>query len=517
MQRFNLSLLLDRVAQANPDRIAYRFKGNALSYGQLDRAASQVGEYLVASGINPGDRVAVSLPKCLEIPVAVYGVLQTGAVFVPVDPHASVSRKRQVLEACQASAIIGDESDCTYIAGLMDAVPSLIASVGLTPRGLERSDCVSWDQIRSLDGATFRHVGGDDELAYIMYTSGSTGQPKGIMHSHASGFAYADMSAALYGVAGTDVIGGHAPLHTDMSTFAYLTGPHAGATTVIVPDECGMFPVQLSDLLRDEQVTIWYSVPQLLVGLVDRGRLDDLPDLRWVLYGGEPIATKYLSKLMDVWRSARFANVYGPAEVNQCTHYEVGQQALRMQQVPIGTPCDGMELRVVDPSNPTRAVPRGETGELIVSSPTMMSGYWGAPDKTREAIYEEGDQPDTKRFYRTGDLVRQLSDGLLDFVGRMDRQIKLRGYRVELDGIEAIAAQHPNVIEAAVTALEDRRGQRSGLALFVTLKDSDANAVDGIRRHMKSNVPPYAVPRQITVVDNFPRTGAGKIDRKSLD
>ena len=355
----------------------------------------------------------------------------------------------------------------------------------------------------------------EHDLAYIMYTSGSTGVPKGLMHTHASGGSYARLSARMYGVEADDRLGNHSPLHFDMSTFEYLTGPLRGATTVIVPEEVTMFPRSLAQLIEQERLTFWYSVPLALIQLLESGAVDehDMSSLRWVLFGGEPFAPKHLARLAERWPQARFSNSYGPAEVNQCTAYHLPAGPIDpAEPIPIGPVWPGAEGLIVDADD--QEVAPGEAGELMIRAPTMMRGYWARPDLNRRAFLRRPLFADfDKVFYRTGDLVRDRGDGNLVFLGRKDRLVKVRGYRVELDEVEAVLGALPEVAEAAAVALRDTDGTVSIAAAVLTSDGADA---DRLRRGAAKHLSPYALPARIALLDDLPRTGSGKIDRKAV-
>jgi acyl-coenzyme A synthetase/AMP-(fatty) acid ligase len=325
------------------------------------------------------------------------------------------------------------------------------------------------------------------------------------------------MAADVYDVGLEDRLGNFAPLHFDQSTFEYFSGPLAGATTVIIPEEYTKFPASLSQLMAEEKLTFWYSVPFALIQLLLRGVLHErnLSSLRWILFGGEPFPTKYLRALMDLLPQARFSNIYGPAEVNQCTYYHVSPLAEGDDEpIPIGRIWDNAEGLVVD--NNDQPVLQGEVGELLVRTPTMMSGYWKQPDLNQQAFYYRpapGGQPDV--FYRTGDLVQLQVDGQFRFLGRKDRQIKARGYRIELDEVEAVLSGHPQIEEAAVFAVADDEGVQQIQARIICRFDATVTE-SHILEYLRKYLPRYALPTTIEIAGDFPRTSSGKIDRRAL-
>jgi acyl-coenzyme A synthetase/AMP-(fatty) acid ligase len=270
--------------------------------------------------------------------------------------------------------------------------------------------------------------------------------------------------------------------------------------------------------METERLTIWYSVPFALIQLLLRGVLEarDLSSLRWVLFGGEPFPPKHLRALMSQWPHASFSNVYGPAEVNQCTVYLVPPTAENSDEpIPIGEMCDNAEGLVVDDDD--QAVSPGQVGELLVRAPTMMRGYWGRPELNQKVFYRRSIFPDYEEvFLRTGDLVRLRQDGQnYDFLGRKDRQIKTRGYRVELDEIEAALLAHTGVEEAAVFAVPDNQGSQQIQAAVIPRRRAN-DALADLKQHISGLLPWYAVPGGIDVMQSFPRTSSGKIDRRRL-
>ena len=510
---------IDQSAERFPDKEAFRFYGQSLSYAQLVRRANALAKMLEDQGVKRRDRVGIYLNKSLESAVAIYGIMKAGAAYVPLDPLAPVPRLAFVLRDCQIRHLISEDSKRTNLQALVQNDVVLDSVVGLSVQDDLPFGVITWADVEAMPGESPPEVTlMEQDLAYVMYTSGSTGTPKGLMHTHYSGLSYARMSISTYDVHHQDKLSNHSPLHFDMSTFDYFSGPMAGATTVIIPEEYTKLPASLSKLMETEQLTIWYSVPFALIQLLVRGVLEarDLSSLRWVLFGGEPFPPKHLRALMAQWPQARFSNVYGPAEVNQCTFYHVPPIPEDSdEQIPIGQMCDNAEGLVVDEND--QAVSPGLVGELLVRAPTMMRGYWGRPELNQKVFYRRSVLPDYEEvFLRTGDLVRLREDGKnYDFLGRKDRQIKTRGYRVELDEIEAILLAHEGVEEAAVFAVPDSEGSQQ-IEAAVILKSEVAHTSVELIKHISGLLPWYAVPGKINVMGSFPRTTSGKIDRRCL-
>ncbi|MEM1206775.1 MAG: amino acid adenylation domain-containing protein [Acidobacteriota bacterium] len=530
---FLLSQLVEAAAQRDPDRDAFRSPTEALTYGQLTDRANRLARLLVDDGVRRGDRVGIFMPRCVDSALAVHGILRAGAAFVPLDPLVPPEALRRLLEDCGIRHVVTHRGSVKTLHRLLaEHRTGLETVVGpAAPPGLDLDPgAVRWRPWTDLDaydggsGPDVRVVG--DDPAYIMYSSGSTGRPKGILHTHRSGLAYARLSVDTYDVNADDRIGNHSPLHFDMSTFGYFSAPLAGATTVLIPEAYTKLTASLSQLIEGEGLTIWYSVPLALIQLLTRGVLDqrDHSALRWVLFGGEPFARKHLYALMAAWPNARFSNVYGPAEVNQCTFFHVPRPAdpaaaaedpdRNAGAVPIGRIWDDTEGRILGDDD--RPVDSGRSGELVIRSSTMMRGYWDRPDLDARAFYRETTDGGFKRtFYRTGDLVQRQDDGELMFLGRKDRQLKVRGYRLELDDIERTLSAHDAVEEAAVFPVRRRDDDRQ-LAAAASLKPGTTADAAGLRAYLADQVSSYAVPSEIRIVDAFPRTTSGKIDRRKL-
>ncbi len=519
-----LSHAVDQSALKYPDHPAMRFNGQSLTYAELARRTDNLAHVLIEQGVKKRDRVGIFLNKSLESAVAIYGIMKAGAAYVPLDPLAPVSRLQLVIQDCDIRHIISHPPKANVVQQLVEACPAIQCVIGLAGQSFtteaSRKDVrlVDWETIcNAANGVLPDRNLMEHDLAYIMYTSGSTGRPKGMMHTHYSGLSYAKMAAQVYDVRHDDRLSNHSPLHFDMSTFDYFSGPLCGATTIIIPEAYTKLPASLSKLVADERMTIWYSVPFALIQMLLHGTLDerDWSHLRWVLFGGEPFTPKHLRALMQRLPHTRFSNVYGPAEVNQCTFYHVPPQPEdHDEQVPIGKVWANAEGLVVDEND--QPVKAGEEGELLVRTPTMMRGYWGRPDLTEKGFYRRQTFDNLEDiFYRTGDLVRERPDGELQFLGRKDRQVKIRGYRVELDEVETALSRHPDVNENAAYALPLGEGG-AVIEAAVILKNETSTTAQGLKTHLTAHLPPYAVPEKILVMSDFPRTTSGKIDRRAL-
>jgi non-ribosomal peptide synthetase component F len=374
-----LSRLIADAALIDPTAIAVVSGSETRSYGDVDIACRSICGLLAEHRIGAGHRIGVFVHKSCNSYVYVHAVLRSGAAYVPLDPYAPPELLAAIIADCSLSAVLTEHNLSASLARALELLAghnpvTLVLGGELVVAGvtsLGGADLVTalGAQPLAVDDATPTVL--PDDLAYVMYTSGSTGKPKGIMHTHASGSAYARHAQRLYGVMPSDRLANSAPLHFDISTFDLFVGPLAGATTMMTPEPYLKMPASLSKLLQDQRSTFWYSTPFLLVELVRRGALDqrELSSLRWVLFGGEVMEPATIRALATAIPSTRFSNVYGPAEVNQCTYFHIPEPASLPDNVhiPIGNAWSAARLNTVD-------------GQLLVSSPTMMAGYWNRPD-----------------------------------------------------------------------------------------------------------------------------------------
>jgi len=520
--------------QVDPGAEALTDGTRSLTWAELIDEVARSAATLVDVGVAPGDRVAVHLTKSVESFVAVHAVVRAGGVMVPLDPLAPSAHLANVLVDAGAVVLITDARSSALqalfaeegVAGQVTAVvrPRADQPIPLGPGVVE----VLADAIAG-SAAAPRVRTGPNDAAYIIYTSGSTGRPKGIVHTNASALAYAIGAASAYGLRADDRLANIAPLHFDQSTFELYAGPVAGACTIVVPDPILRFPASLSAFVEAHRATVWYSVPYLIGQLSTRGALNerDLSSLRWVLFGGESFPPGQLAAVMRQLPAARFSNVYGPAEVNQCTALNLDDPPGGDQAVSIGRAWEWADVRIVDGHDSGTSdegsqapgsdrvevsdVDTGEPGELLVRSATLMQGYWNRPDLTARSIVRLTDADG--RWYRTGDLVARRPDGDLDFLGRIDNQIKLRGHRIELEAVDAALRDLDGV--AAATAVVDRpEGAEHRLVALIV---ADAPPLDRRRvlSELARRLPRYAVPAEVIAVAGLPRTATGKVDRNA--
>ncbi|KAB1988200.1 amino acid adenylation domain-containing protein [Streptomyces triticiradicis] len=467
------------LAVAGPDR--------SVTYDELDRAADTLAHLLRDKGVRGTERVVIWLDKSVVAVAAMQGALRLSAVYVPVDGSGPSLRTARIARGCSATVIVTDSRRAAELRASGEELPGLLVLDGLP----------------ETDGRPPLPVEqpGPDDLAYILYTSGSTGEPKGVCISQRNALAFIDWAAAEIGATSRDRFANHAPFGFDLSVLDLYVAFRAGASVHLIPSEMAYAPQQLCAFLRTERITVWYSVPSVLILMIRDGDLCEgarPPWLRVLLFAGEPFAVDYLALLHRYLEGVRLLNLYGPTETNVCTFHEVtAQDVAGGEPVPIGRACSGDEVWAVTPDGRRAAV--GEEGELVVDGPTVMAGYWG-----RGA--QEGP-------YRTGDVVRVRADGVFEYRGRLDHMVKVRGHRVELGEIEACLSRHPAVGEVAV--LVDGNGMAARIVAAVVPVGPPPGLL-ALKRHCAERLPRYMIPDSVLTVAELPRTRNGKTDRQTL-
>jgi amino acid adenylation domain-containing protein len=358
----------------------------------------------------------------------------------------------------------------------------------------------------------------DVDLSYILFTSGSTGNPKGVMLSHLNALTFINMACDFFKITKEDILSNVSPLHFDLSVFDIYVAFKAGATVAIVPEGISMFPSKLAEFIQNNNITVWNSVPSALSLLVNYTNLNtfDFSSLRLVLFAGEVFPVKYLRQLKKHIPSAKFYNIYGQTEANSSTYYLIDRVPDEdASLIPIGKSFPNFDIFALD-ENGKKITEGGSKGELFVRAHTVASGYWREPEKTKEKFIKNPlDQESNEIVYRTGDIVRLDEQGNYVFLGRVDHMIKSRGYRIEIGEIEIVLSNHPQVKTAVVIPIPDDLIGNRIAAVIVPWNGSLINKED-ILRHCAKQLPRYMVPETLEFRDSIPMTSSGKADRKKL-
>ena len=512
-----LHQLAQLAADSRPDSEAFRCGEESLTWSELLRRSHGLAHALRGTGLRRGDRVGVLLKKSLRVPLSFYGVFAAGGALVPIDPKSPPQHVQRILRETGATHLITEMGRDELVADLLETSPALQHVVGADVPSPPFVNALPWSKVEALatDLPPDAPVGGLD-TAYILHTSGSTGIPKLIRHTHASAMAFVDWAAREYGIGPEDRLSNHSSHHTCFATFDFYAAAYGRATTVLLTPAAMMMPMSLSALLEQEQVSVWYSVPTALVQLLLRGGLEErsLDALRWVLFAGETFPHKHLQRLVRYLPKARFSHVYGSTEANVCTYYHLPQTGDVPDPLPIGRPCSNARALVVDEA--LEPVKPGEPGELLIQGSTLMSGYWGDSERNSQALVAlpaPGGFDDI--YFRTGDRVRQDDDGDLNFAGRTDLQVKVRGHRVELEEVEHALLAITGIQEAVAFALDDTEGSAYIRAAVVCDPQAKLDT-SRVRGEVSGALPSYAIPTEIDLLPSLPRTATGKIDRKAI-
>jgi amino acid adenylation domain-containing protein len=486
-----------------PETVAVDDAHETLTYAEIDGLANRIATSFRTAGARRGDRVGIHLPRSGRAIAAMLGALRAGLVYVPLDPTSPPARIDLIAQDCGLRfAFIAPRLLARWIeAGVrapveqffLSAVEGELGQGGLPPSARVRTwaEVLAASPSPSFEGAT-----SPDDLAYILYTSGSTGSPKGVMLSHRNAISFVEWIADRIALGATDRVASVAPFHFDLSVFDVWASLARAARIVVVDEATVISGPRMAERVRAKEISVWYSVPSALILMLETGALADrgLPSLRTVLFAGEVFPMKQLRATMAALPGARFFNLFGPTETNVClAHALPAIPDPDARAIPIGRPCCGDAATVLDPAG--RPVAPGEVGELFVEGPTVMLGYWNAGRRTPAPA-----------AYPTGDLVSVQPDGEFVYHGRRDDMVKIHGYRVELGEVEAALRNHPEIRDAIVVPLEHR-------LVAVVVASAPAVSVLGVKRHCAERLPAYMIPIDVRFVRDIPRTSTGKADR----
>jgi amino acid adenylation domain-containing protein len=482
-----------------PEAIAFLGAGGSLSYRELDRRANQVANCLLARGVNHGALVGACLERSFELVIALFGILKAGAVYVPLDPAYPEERLRFIVSDSQVRVILTNQRLKALFPG--HDVEILCLDEPITATASEHHVAVAV---------------APDDLAYVVYTSGSTGQPKGVIVPHQQLLNRLAWMWEAYPFEENEVSCQKTALNFVDSLWELLGPLLQGSPTLIVPDEIVKNHDEFIGSLAKHGVTRLWLVPSLLRTLLnfcpDLDRR--LPLLKFWVSSGEPLPLDLWQQFQTQMPSRILYNLYGTSEVWDATWFDPQINQLPTVRVPIGRPIRNVTAYILD--RYLQPVPIGVPGELHIGGVGVARGYLNRPELTAEKFI-----PDPFRktpgghLYKTGDLARYLPDGNIEYLGRLDHQVKIRGFRIELGEIEAVLAQHPAVRESTVLAHEDSSGDKRLDAYFVPLNGS-APGNDELRRFLQTRLPEPMLPSAFIALDALPLTPNGKIDRRAL-
>lgn len=502
--------ILNQTCERVPENIAIESKNGWISYQQLGDSSDFLSNKLKELGLQSGDNIAVLLPKSILAVVSFFSCLKSGGCYIPLDTSAPKERLSYIIESGQARFVLTDNRHFEQaLAMISDKMTVILLEESYefgqwdvelkevrTGQRFQKEDAVCEEQ-SSID---------EDSPAYLLYTSGSTGKPKGVTISHRNAFCFVHWAYEYFQVTSDDILSSHAPFYFDLSVFDIYVTIMAGAKLCLLPTALSAFPASLVKYIKEHQITIWYSVPSILVKMLQYGSLAEtsLDSLRCIIYAGEAFPIKYLKECIELISKASFYNLYGPTETNVITYYHVkslnGQEA-----VPIGSACPYCKIYIVKEDGTQAKV--GERGELVVQSESLMKGYYRRDDLTKQVIGKltlDGISYD--RCYHTGDMVEVVEDGTYRFLCRIDHMVKLGGFRVELEEIEAVLCHHPK-IAACMARVESEPSEH-----LQVIVQGEVSAEEVIQ-YAKQYLPEYMVPYEVHFTERFHYTERGKIDR----
>ena len=474
-----MSLLsaFNRQCRITPDNIAFVEGGRQLSYSQVKQRSGQLSRMLLTRQ-ESCQCVVIAVDRGIDAAIAILAVLGAGACYIPLDMKNPVNRLNYIIN---------------------DAGPQCIIGKGPCPDWLETPALwLDIDQTAfAQPDASWPEEVNPEALAAILYTSGSSGVPKGVALSHRAMRNFAGWASNTFQIGQSDRIASLAPFHFDLSVFDLFSSLSCGAAVYFIPAGLTLSPSRLTSWLQEQRISVFYTVPSLLGFIALKGSLNSipLPDLKTVLFAGEVFPTLQLKNLCELLQDVNFYNLYGPTETNVCSYWPVDRERLKSgQPIPIGYPASGAVLQI-----------DAETNELAVKSASNLSGYW----KQGQLI----NALPADHYYQTGDKVSLNEQGEYCYHGRLDRMLKCSGYRIEPAEIETVILQCPEVINCAVIGIIDSTcGQRPAAA--VVLKSGAA--LPAIVNSVKQKLPAYMHPCKFIVLESLPHLGNGKTDYQKL-
>ncbi|MGF9912133.1 amino acid adenylation domain-containing protein, partial [Paenibacillus ehimensis] len=491
-QKNTLPELFESQAETTPDRIALRFGDRQLTYRELNEQSNALARVLRANGVKPEAIVGVLLERSAEMAVGLLGILKAGGAYVPIDPKHPKERIEFILQETGAQLLLSTRSlagGISFGGTLLDAAdPSLFAG----------------------DGGKLDVVANPHHLAYVVYTSGTTGTPKGVMVEHRTLSMTMLWERQEYGFTADDVTLVTTNYAFDGFVTALFTPLISGSSVILTSDEESANPYRIAEYLKRGAVTYYTSVPAIYLTILEYLRAEDTKHLKAVTLVGEELPVKAVEVTRQLNLDIEIINRYGPSENTVDTTILRQAQPGGSGGIPIGKPIPNTKVFIVDKHHDL--VPIGVPGELCIGGDRLARGYWKQPELTREKFIDSPFEPG-KKMYKTGDWAKWLPDGNIQFLGRIDNQVKVRGIRIELREIENRLLAHPDVREAVVLVRKNEQQENDLTAYFTGNPGVSASAV---KAWLKKSLPDSMVPAHVIRLDRMPLTPNGKINRKAL-
>lgn len=496
---------LDRQAAATPDAPAVRFREESLTYRELSLRTDRLAVWLQSIGVGANSVVGVYMNRSTEMVVALLGIVKAGGAYMPLNPEDPIGRIAFQLDDAGVSVVLTQQA----------LHAALVADAGVPNRRIVALDDVETYEsllVGSVAAAAARRkLSRPESLAYVIYTSGSTGRPKGVMTEHRAIVNRLQWMQEEYGLAADDRVLQKTPATFDVSVWEFFWPLISGAELIVAEPGGHRDAAYLARLIVERRITTLHFVPTMLRAFLDQADLPQFESLRRVFASGEALTTDLVEKFRGRCR-AQLHNLYGPTEAAVDVTYWSCNDAVVRDPVPIGRPIANMETLVLDPHGGLQPV--GVPGELCLAGIGLARGYLNRPDLTAERFaphpFRSGE-----RIYRTGDLARWTADGVIEYLGRMDGQIKLGGNRIELGEIEVALSSCVGVSQAVVDVREEA-GELKRIVGYLVPAPGSVIELDAVRRTLSERLPPYMIPAAFVTLESLPTTASGKVDRKAL-
>lgn len=498
-QHLHIHELIATQAARQPQAVALVYDSQHLTYQELNRRANQLANYLIALRVGPEIRVGVLLERSLEMVVSLLAVLKAGGAYVPLDPGYPPERLRYMIEDA-AVAVLLTQAEI--------AEQAKVSGARLVDLGAE------WEVVAACDETEPEVMVSAEMLAYVIYTSGSTGMPKGAMNTHAGILNRLLWMQEVYRLTGADRVLQKTPFSFDVSVWEFFWPLLAGAQLVLAKPGGHQDSSYLTEIIRERGITVLHFVPSMLRVFIEESGVEQCQSIRQIISSGEALDASLQERVQQRLPHAELDNLYGPTEaaidVTRWRCVAGDERAI----VPIGHPIANVQMYVLDER--MEPVPVGMLGELYIGGVNVGRGYLGRADLTAERyVPQPHGTRGGERLYRTGDAGRYLSDGSIEYVGRVDQQVKVRGNRIELGEIEAGLASHSGVREAVVRVVE-RSGSEGDLVGYIVKQASSSATIEELREHLRVTLPEYMIPALFVELKEIPLTPNGKVDRRRL-